>query len=338
VSFTVTANTGSAARKGTLLITEVSYSGQFVITQNGVNSGLTFVPVTSCRVVDTRNAAGAFGGPELAAMSTRSFVLPANSSCNLPQNAAAYALNITVVPDAQLGYLSIWPEGQPQPTVSTLNSDGRIKASAAITPAGTSGAVSVFVTNSTQLIMDVTGYFVAAGAIPQLEFYPLPPCRVADTRKANGALGGPYLSGGTVRSFPVLLSVCGIPSSAQVYSLNFTAIPHGSLGYLTVWPEGQPQPLVSTLNAPTGTITANAAIVASGSGGGISTYGSNDTDLVIDVDGYFAPAGSGGLSLYTLTPCRVLDTRNSSGAFSGTLLVSVQGARAAYRRARKRTF
>jgi hypothetical protein len=46
---------------------------------------------------------------------------------------------------------------------------------------------------------------------------------------------------------------------------------------------------------------------------------------VIDTNGYFAAPGSGGLSLYTLPPCRVLDTRASSGAFAGTLPVSVTG-------------
>ena len=51
------------------------------------------------------------------------------------------------------------------------------------------------------------------------------------------------------------------PGNALAYSLNFTAIPQGSLSYLTVWPNGQSQPFVSTLNALTGAITANAATV-----------------------------------------------------------------------------
>jgi hypothetical protein len=57
-------------------------------------------------------------------------------------------------------------------------------------------------------------------------------------------------------------------------------------------------------------------------------FATNDTDLVIDIDGYFAPPASGGLSLYNLSPCRVLDTRNPSGAppFSGTLGVNVAGS------------
>ena len=49
--------------------------------------------------------------------------------------------------------------------------------------------------------------------------------------------------------------------------------------------------VVSTLNAPTGTVTANAALVPAGTGGDIEVFPSNDTDLVIDVNGYFAAPG-----------------------------------------------
>jgi hypothetical protein len=113
---------------------------------------------------------------------------------------------------------------------------------------------------------------------------------------------------------------------AQAYSLNITAVPHGSLGYLTTWPSGQAQPLVSTLNALTGIVTANAAIVPAGSGGDISVFVSNSADVILDIDGYFAPPATGGLSLYTVPPCRVLDTRNAGGAFNGTLAVPVLGS------------
>ncbi len=209
--------------------------------------------------------------------------------------------------------------------LATLNSvDGRIKANAAIIPAGTNQAISVYATQTTDVILDIDGYFVAASSTT-LAFFPLTPCRVADTRGTNGPLGGPFLSGRLERIFPVLSSSCVIPDTAQAYSLNFAAIPHGGLGYMTVWPTGQSKPLVSTLNALTGTVTANAAIVPAGQQGAISVYPSSDTDLVIDVDGYFAPAQSGPqpLSLYALAPCRVLDTRQGTGAFSGTMAVDV---------------
>jgi hypothetical protein len=65
-----------------------------------------------------------------------------------------------VVPDGVLSYLSTWPAGVPRPLVSTLNSfDGAVVANAAIVPAGTSGAISVYVTNPTHVIVDINGYF-----------------------------------------------------------------------------------------------------------------------------------------------------------------------------------
>ncbi len=100
----------------------------------------------------------------------------------------------------------------------------------------------------------------------------------------------------------MLSSGCAIPDTAQAYSLNFAAIPRGPLGYMTVWPTGQDKPLVSTLNALTGTVTANAAIVPAGQQGAISVYPSNDTDLAIDVDGYFAPAEFGSGPLIDVQP------------------------------------
>src|SRR5689334_10606767 len=39
----------------------------------GTAPGLRFVPSTPCRIADTRNAAGPFGGPKMAGGTTRSF-------------------------------------------------------------------------------------------------------------------------------------------------------------------------------------------------------------------------------------------------------------------------
>ena len=289
-------------------------------------TALQFVPLNPCRLVDTRNPNGSFGGPELTAGIARSFNLP-QGSCGVPSTALAYSLNVTVVPDSGLGYLSIWPAGQSQPLVSALNSDGRVKANAAIVSAGTSGGVSVYVSDSTHVILDINGYFVAAGTASALSFYPLTPCRIADTRNADSSLGGPFLAGGTARSFPILAGGCGIPSTAQAYSLNFTAVPHQPIRYLATWPSSESQPVVSTLNTSTDAVTANAAIVPAGSGA-ISVFASDDTDLIIDTNGYFAAPAAGGLSLYSVTPCRVLDTRNPSGAapISGQVTVNFSGS------------
>ena len=286
---------------------------------------LQFVPLPPCRLLDTRSPGG--GGP-IQGGTSGTFNLPrlaqsANPPCGDLSTASAYSLNISVVPQGPLGYLSVWPDGLTRPLTATLNSlDGRIKANAAIVTAGDRQAIDIYATNTTDVVLDIDGYFVPAPNPSALAFYPLAPCRVVDTRNPNSDLGGPYLQANQERDFPVLeATACNIPSSAQAYSMNFAAVPKQALGYLTVWQTGQPRPVVSTLNDLTGTIVANAAIVPAGTGGDIAVYPSNDTDLVVDIDGYFAPPASGGLSLYTFAPCRVLDTRNTGTGqpFTGTL-------------------
>lgn len=286
---------------------------------------LRFMPVTPCRVADTRNPAGPFGGPAIAGGSSRDFAVPA-SACGVPVTAQAYSLNVAVVPAGPLGYLTVWPGGQARPAVSTLNSvDGRTKSSGAIIPAGSNGAISVFAANTTHVILDINGYFIPAADPAALAFYPVAPCRVADTRKPAGPLGGPSLVAMQSRTFPILLaSACHIAAGAVAYSLNLTAVANGPLGYLTAWSTGAPRPLASTLNAPVPGATANAAIVPAGNGS-IDVLATNAADLVIDINGYFAPPGPGGLSLYNIAPCRVLDTRQPAGSLpvSGTLDVNV---------------
>ena len=280
---------------------------------------LQFMPITPCRLVDTRTAPGPFGGPAIGAGIGRSFVLP-QGGCGLPSTAAAYSLNVTVVPTGALGYLTIWPTGESQPVSSTLNSpDGRVKANAAIVAAGAGGAISIYASDTTNVVIDIDGYFQAASDAT-LQFYPLSPCRVFDTRNQQGHLGGPYLHGTRERDFPVLWSDCQVPHNAQAYSINFTVVPWQGkpLGYLSVWAAGSNQPVVSTLNNPTATVVANAAIVPAGVGGAIAVYPDQDTDLIADIDGYFAAPGAGGLSLYPTAPCRVLDTRSNGGAFTWT--------------------
>ena len=68
-----------------------------------------------------------------------------------------------------------------------------------------------------------------------------------------------------------------------------TAWPTGPLGFLTTWPAGQSQPVVSTLNSLAGKVVANAAIVPAGSNGAISVYVSDPADVFFDINGYFAP-------------------------------------------------
>lgn len=282
-------------------------------------AALQFVPLpTPCRAFDTRNS----GGPIAGGMS-QAFSIP-QSTCNIPSTAAAYSLNVTLVPFSGPVYVvTVWPTGQTQPSSSLMNSyDSRVKANAAIVPAGTPNQeISVYVSNAANIVLDVDGYFVPA-TDSAYAFYPLTPCRIADTR------GGQYLHANTPSTFAITGSSCDVPATATAYSLNFTVLPRNDdVWVFTAWPAGLPMPGTSTLNDPTGTAVANAAIVpAPATGGDIEAQASADTDLVIDINGYFGPPTQTppGQALYAATStCRVL---NWPDLFSGELTVDVLGS------------
>ena len=83
-------------------------------------------------------------------------------------------------------------------------------------------------------------------------------------------------------------SPCEPPTAAKAYVFNATVVPVGALGYLTLWPDGDPKPLVSTLNALDGSISNNMAIVPSNNGK-VDAYASGLTQLILDISSYFAP-------------------------------------------------
>src|SRR6202789_2811485 len=293
---------------------------------------LQYTPLqTPCRAVDTRVT----GGP-IAAGTSQSFN-PAGGACIIPSQGSgpiAYAMNVTVVPHGTFGHLTVWPTGHPQPIVSTLNSpDGRIKANAAIVAGGNGGEISVYASDTTDLVLDVSGYF---NAVTTADVYvPITPCRIVDTRVNNGtSFGAPSLVAGQQRTFEIANSTCNLPAAALAnggaVSLNVTTVPIADhpVSYVTVWgtSETEPQtPIISTMNVPTGTVVANAALVSinPSTSESVSVYATDNTDIILDLTGYFAPASlaPSGLSLYTLPPCRVLDTRPTSGEFQGELTV-----------------
>ena len=89
-------------------------------------------------------------------------------------------------------------------------------------------------------------------------------------------------------------SPCGtIPSIAQAYSLNLTLVPHPlgtPVNFVTMWPDnGSAIPSVSTLNDQQGAIVSNAAIVPAGTtAGGINVYAYGPTDIILDMNGFYA--------------------------------------------------
>ena len=145
-----------------------------------------------------------------------------------------------------------------------------------------------------------------------LRFTAVTPCRVMDTRVGSGktgAFGAPFFGGGTSRTVPMPSSGCGLPSNAKAYALNVTLVPvnGSSIDQITLWPSGSPRPFINTMVDPSGRVVANNAIIAAGTGGSIDIYSSGNTELVLDVNGYFVEGGTS--VFYPVTSCRLVETR-----------------------------
>jgi hypothetical protein len=107
-----------------------------------------------CRVVDTRNPAGA--PPYTGTMSAT--VVGTRGAASAAQ---AYLFNATVVPSGAIGYLSLWANGGTQPFVSTLNAnDGSVTSNIAVVPTG-NGSVDAYNSGpaATYLLLNISGYF-----------------------------------------------------------------------------------------------------------------------------------------------------------------------------------
>src|ERR1019366_9380205 len=76
-------------------------SGTLAQLVNPIPTPLQFVAVTPCRLVDTRPQYG--GSGPIQGGTFQSFPIPLEGGCNIPTDAAAYSLNVTVVPHGPLG-------------------------------------------------------------------------------------------------------------------------------------------------------------------------------------------------------------------------------------------
>ena len=123
--------------------------------------GASSFTVSPCRVADTRNPIGPYGGPALAANASRTFVIA--TQCGIPPTASAVAFNFTVTQPTALGDLRVVPAGVGLPLVSVMNwRPGQTRANNAIVSLGSSGDIVAHVdqtSGTVHFIIDVNGYF-----------------------------------------------------------------------------------------------------------------------------------------------------------------------------------
>lgn len=138
---------------------------------------LVFVPVTPCRLIDTRVAGG-----RIAANSTRSFDVSVAGSyasqggeasdCGLAAGGsfAAAVINFTVVNPSAAGFITAYPLNAPQPLASSLNyAAGDVVGNEVVVKLDLGVAtaeMNVYSFAQTHLVADIVGYFAPPVATP----------------------------------------------------------------------------------------------------------------------------------------------------------------------------
>ncbi len=148
---------------GALALSLPARSATLAVTDVAAPAAADYYTVVPCRAVDTRNGAGPYGGPALAAGGERSVTLA--GICGVPQTATAVAVNLTVVAPNRTGDLRAYPGGAAIPLASAVNfGTNQTRANNAILPLAADGTIAFRADlagsgGAAHLLVDVVGYF-----------------------------------------------------------------------------------------------------------------------------------------------------------------------------------
>ena len=155
----------------------VSINGELVTNASDslfgdLNRDLVYVPVTPCRILDTRLAGGQIAGNtsrgfDVTAVSSYSFQGGDNSNCNGVGAAGSFAaavINFTVVTPAAAGYITAYPFGGTQPLAATLNYvAGDVRGNETVVrldQGASANEMTIYAFAATHLVGDIVGYFI----------------------------------------------------------------------------------------------------------------------------------------------------------------------------------
>lgn len=248
-----------------------------------------FVPLAPVRVLDTRNS-GAAVGPGRS--------VTVNLAGRVPASATSVVLNVTGVSPTASTFVTVYPTGESRPLASNLNLVTRkTRANSVVVGLSPDGRITLYNhAGNTHLVADLSGYYQPEAAN---KYDKMNPRRVLDTRS------GPPLGPGGVG---VLNLSSFVPSDATAVTFNMTGVGATASTFLTAYPNGQARPVASNINLAPGEVIPNQATVAIGANRSIALYNnSGNTDVIIDVVGYYSANGS--YVFRAISPTRWWDSR-----------------------------
>jgi hypothetical protein len=277
----------------------------------------TYHAVQPARILDTRSGIGA---PAAAITGGGTVNLTVLGHGGVPASGvSAVVLNVTAVDPTSEGFVTVYPTGGTRPDVSNLNFVANQNVANATTVVlGDNGQLSFYnAFGSTHVLADVVGWYDETGTGGG-RYNALTPDRILDTRNGIGATKAPLGADGKLDL--VVTGKAGVPASGvSAVVVNLTATNQTSEGYLTLWPTGSTTPDVSNLNFTAGNTVANLATVGvNQTTGAISVFNKfGNTDVILDVLGWYDTAGTQGSVFHPVNPHRVLDTRPTHNGLNG---------------------
>ncbi len=268
---------------------------------NGGSGGL-YHRFSPDRLIDTREIPGLrLGGGETLQLGIAAGSLPESD-----KHIKALSINVTAVNPDWFGYLTAYDGVSAVPNASTLNfNKGQVVPNFTIVPTAPcppgeswcSGLAIFGVYNgsayATDFIVDVFGFYDDGTMVEGLQFHPVTPTRIADTRTGSGLPGALGQNTTTNATTPAALR------GANTYGLvaNVTGILPTRGTYLSLWAAGFATPPVSNLNLVAGEVRPNAAVINLNADWAYSVYNAQgSTHVAIDVSGTFDSAVFGASS------------------------------------------
>ena len=245
-----------------------------------------FTPTDPSRILDTRSGLGALASGPLAA-GGRVDLQVAGRGDVPADGASAVALVVTTVNPATAGFVTVWPTDKSMPQASSLNPMGNdVRANLVIVPLSAGGAVSLFASSATNVLVDVAGWFTDTSASSSTVglLQTIRPTRVLDTRDTKTRWAA-----GETRLAPIATSAK--PAGTFVY--NLTATNTGGWGFLTAFSPDKSLPIASNVNfEQAGQSRAALAIsqgkaLAAGGAPLANIYSYAATDIIVDATAYF---------------------------------------------------
>lgn len=247
-----------------------------------------FVSIAPERWMDSRNNGllpAGMGTPTMIAAGAMATMVRLPSTVVPTGGVKALVVNVTADGANEAGFMIAIPDGGNAAGAqhSTVNyAANSAAANTAIVPAGPGGAVAVYTTASTHIIVDVVGYITDGTATNTTTglFQVITPYRAFDTRHAPLTPFAP-----TEARTIALNTAPGVATNASAVSSNLTVVDPAASGFLTVYP--LVEPATSNLNFGPGQTVANGALLRLSPTGAVVARMNQAGHVLIDINGFF---------------------------------------------------